>query len=211
MPNAQHTKQLTLNGIDIYETEQPPYLVDLMKEREFFFCKKFTSEFLLRRKVCDKIKSAQNLLPQGYRFLIYEAFRTRQRQIELWDNIIAHLHKEHPEWDPAQYTFEANKFIANPHGFGSGHQAAAAVDITLCDDAGQEFLMGTNVQEFTAMTRTNSNTIKQEERNRRTILRNALETQGVINYPDEWWHFSYGDRLWAEVTGRNATFYAPVE
>jgi len=33
----------------------------------------------------------------------------------------------------------------------------------------------------------------------------------MINYPDEWWHFSYRDRLWAEVTGRNGAFFVPIE
>jgi len=33
----------------------------------------------------------------------------------------------------------------------------------------------------------------------------------MINYPDEWWHFSYGDRLWAEITDRKEAFFAPIE
>ena len=28
---------------------------------------------------------------------------------------------------------------------------------------------------------------------------------------DCWWHFSYGDRLWAEVTGRTQAFFAPID
>jgi D-alanyl-D-alanine dipeptidase len=201
-----------VRGIHVHESENPPVLINMAQNGDFFVCKKFASEFMLRREVCDRINAAQKQLPSGYRFMIYEAFRSRKRQTELWDKILIQLRQEHPEWSDAQCETEADsKFVANPHGFGSGHQAAAAVDITLCSDIGQEFFMGTKVQEFNAQTHTNCETIKQEEIGRRNILRGALEGQGIINYPDEWWHFSYGDRLWAEITKRDTAFYAPID
>jgi D-alanyl-D-alanine dipeptidase len=71
--------------------------------------------------------------------------------------------------------------------------------------------MGTAVQEFNEQTRTNCDTIKADEIERRKILRDALEAEGVINFPDEWWHFSYGDRLWAVITKSDRAFYAPID
>jgi D-alanyl-D-alanine dipeptidase len=35
----------------------------------------------------------------------------------------------------------------------------------------------------------------------RAILAQALRPAGLVNYPTEWWHWSYGDRYWALVTG----------
>ena len=32
-----------------------------------------------------------------------------------------------------------------------------------------------------------------------------------MNYPTEWWHWSYGDRYWALVTGAPAAHYGPVD
>jgi D-alanyl-D-alanine dipeptidase len=34
---------------------------------------------------------------------------------------------------------------------------------------------------------------------------------GFVNYPSEWWHWSYGDRYWAVVTGEPHAIYGPVE
>ncbi len=34
--------------------------------------------------------------------------------------------------------------------------------------------------------------------------------QGLVNYPTEWWHWSYGDRYWALVTGAPHAPYGPV-
>ena len=40
----------------------------------------------------------------------------------------------------------------------------------------------------------------------------TLAKYGLAKYPDEWWHFSYGDRLyWAEVTGPTLAFFAPID
>jgi len=202
----------TVNGIRIYESENPPDLVDMTAEAGLIFCKKFANEFRLRRSVCIKIVAAQKNLPAGYRFMIYEAFRSRSRQIELWKGILVQLHREHPDWNDALCEKEAsNKYVANPYGLGSGHQAGAAVDLTLCDAAGREIFMGTAMDEFCAKTPTDSKDVGKEEMNNRRILRAALEAEGVINYPDEWWHFSYGDRLWANVTKRSEAFFAPID
>jgi D-alanyl-D-alanine dipeptidase len=40
-----------------------------------------------------------------------------------------------------------------------------------------------------------------EARHNREILCDALTRAGFVNYPTEWWHWSYGDRYWAFVTG----------
>jgi D-alanyl-D-alanine dipeptidase len=30
---------------------------------------------------------------------------------------------------------------------------------------------------------------------------------GFVNYPYEWWHYSYGDRYWAFVKGTRPAIY----
>ena len=38
----------------------------------------------------------------------------------------------------------------------------------------------------------------------------ALEGAGLVNYPTEWWHWSYGDRYWAYATGAERALYGPL-
>ena len=38
----------------------------------------------------------------------------------------------------------------------------------------------------------------------------GLRGAGLVNYPTEWWHWSYGDRYWALMTGATAAVYGPV-
>jgi D-alanyl-D-alanine dipeptidase len=44
----------------------------------------------------------------------------------------------------------------------------------------------------------------------RELLARALRGAGLVNYPTEWWHWSYGDRYWALVTGAPAALFGPV-
>ena len=39
----------------------------------------------------------------------------------------------------------------------------------------------------------------------------ALATEGFVNYPTEYWHWSYGDRYWAYVKGEAQTIYDAVK
>ncbi|WP_281286552.1 M15 family metallopeptidase [Herbidospora galbida] len=39
------------------------------------------------------------------------------------------------------------------------------------------------------------------------MLGTALTEAGLVNYPTEWWHWSYGDRYWAHVTGAGTARY----
>ena len=49
-----------------------------------------------------------------------------------------------------------------------------------------------------------------QARAHRAVLRTALEGAGLVNYPTEWWHWSFGDRYWAVVTGAPVALYGPV-
>ena len=42
------------------------------------------------------------------------------------------------------------------------------------------------------------------------LVRAALEKVGMVNYPAEWWHYSFGDRLWARLTGSKLAVFAKL-
>ena len=35
-------------------------------------------------------------------------------------------------------------------------------------------------------------------------------SQGLVNYPTEWWHWSFGDRYWALLSGARHALYGPL-
>jgi D-alanyl-D-alanine dipeptidase len=42
---------------------------------------------------------------------------------------------------------------------------------------------------------------------RRLALTEAMQTAGFAQHPNEWWHFSWGDQLWAWRTGAGQACY----
>ena len=43
------------------------------------------------------------------------------------------------------------------------------------------------------------------QKNRR-MLYNVMTAAGFTNLPSEWWHYDYGDNMWAQLTGGKAIY-----
>lgn len=195
----------------VVERETPPWMVEIRSEDGFLFNTSATTDFRIRGVVYQMLLAARDRLPAGYRLVIHEGFRPRARQWELWRAMEAEMRRRFPEAGDAEIHERTREFVADPRGLGSGHQAGGAVDVSLADADGQELDMGTSLDEVNEKTHTHSPHLTPEQAARRRILLEAMEGAGFVNYPSEWWHFSYGDRLWAELTGADVAFFAPLE
>ncbi|MCC6520971.1 hypothetical protein IT403_03270 [Candidatus Nomurabacteria bacterium] len=38
-----------------------------------------------------------------------------------------------------------------------------------------------------------------------------MTSVGFVYYPGEWWHYCYGDRMWAVYSRRKECVYGPVQ
>ncbi len=197
----------------ISEIENPVSLTEINEADGIFFNPKFTQIKLIRTYIYNLIKNAQKHLPQGYHFVVYEAYRPMEAQIKLWDGVVCEQKKKHPELGVNSEEFIAlcDVFAANPYRQGSGHQSGASVDISLVDDAGKEYDMGGMVRGFDETADFDCPNISPEGRKNREILRDALSKSGLVNYPSEWWHYSFGDRLWARLTGSKLAIFGKLE
>ena len=71
--------------------------------------------------------------------------------------------------------------------------------------------MNASPEESNGACYTEAAGISAAARANREILGAALTDAGLVNYPTEWWHWSYGDRYWALATGARAAVHGPVE
>ena len=132
-------------------------------------------------------------------------------QTELWEKEYALQQQQYPDASEAVLTKLVRARCADPRrGFG-GHQTGGAVDVSLCNAKGEELDMGTDYMEMTSQTLTNSHKVSKEARQNRRILYKALTSQGLQNYPAEWWHYCYGDRMWAAYQRKEYAIYGLVE
>ncbi|MDI1461936.1 M15 family metallopeptidase [Catellatospora sp. KI3] len=164
----------------------------------------------VRLSVVDRLVTAQTLLPSGLRLLIVECYRPMRLQREYFDAHKQRLRGIQPGRDDDWYHRRASRYISPPEV--APHVAGAAVDLTLCTADGTEIWMGTQVNDTDSEAcHTDSANVSAEAARHRRILGDALTSVGMVNYPTEWWHWSYGDRYWAHVTGAASARYGPVE
>lgn len=164
----------------------------------------------VRAGVADRLAEAQRLLPDGVRLLFVEGWRAPLVQRHYFDSYRDTLRAEGIE--PAELDRLASRYVSPPQL--APHTAGAAVDLTLGTADGAELDLGTRVnaspEESDGACYTAAANISAEAVANRAILSRAMERAGFVNYPTEWWHWSYGDRYWALVTGARAAVYGPA-
>jgi D-alanyl-D-alanine dipeptidase len=97
-------------------------------------------------------------------------------------------------------------------GSPSPHSTGGAVDLTLVWRGSQHPLhMGTLFDDVTEMAwtdwfeRSPTRSMSDEEaRDNRRLLHGVMTDAGFCNNPSEWWHYSWGDQMWARLTGADA-------
>ncbi|SDY90603.1 D-alanyl-D-alanine dipeptidase [Modestobacter sp. DSM 44400] len=163
----------------------------------------------LRRGVAGRLEEATTLLPEGLSLLVIEAYRSPELQQRYFTGYRAKLAATHPGWTDPQLDTAASRYVSPPAV--APHCAGAAVDLTLCTSDGQELDMGTRVdatpEDSGGGCYTEAANISGTARGNRSILIRAPQAVGLVNYPTEWWHWSFGDRYWATVTGAPAACY----
>ncbi|MET8452009.1 M15 family metallopeptidase [Streptomyces sp. NPDC005209] len=167
----------------------------------------------LREGVLGRLFKAQELLPEAMRLLFVEGYRPPSLQRRYFDEYAAQLRSDHPNWPAEQVRSAASRYVSPPEI--APHSAGAAVDLTLADDEGRELDLGTRMnatpEESAGACYTQADNISGEARSHRNLLSAALTAAGLVNYPTEWWHWSYGDRYWALKTGAESAPYGPRE
>ncbi|MGE7439096.1 M15 family metallopeptidase [Kitasatospora sp. NPDC001175] len=167
----------------------------------------------LREGVLERLLKAQTMLPRGIRLLFVEGYRPPSLQREYFEEYAGQLRAIHPQWSAGQVHAAASRYVSPPDI--APHSAGAAVDLTLADARGHELDLGTRLnadpEESEGACYTHAANISEEARANRRLLGTVLTAAGLVNYPTEWWHWSFGDRYWALIAGKTAACCGPVE
>jgi D-alanyl-D-alanine dipeptidase len=167
----------------------------------------------LRVGVLGRLLRAQQALPGGLRLLFVEGFRPPALQEHYFRRYTAELSAVHPDWSAERIRSAASRYVSPPDI--APHSAGAAVDLTLADADGGELDLGTRLnaspEESADACYTDADNISEQARAHRQVLGTALAAAGLVNYPTEWWHWSFGDRYWAMATSSEAALYGPKE
>jgi D-alanyl-D-alanine dipeptidase len=167
---------------------------------------------LLRASVARRLAQARDTLPQGVGLRVVDGYRTAAAQRAIISSYAALLRVSHPGAGAAELDRLISRFVA-PLAVAP-HVAGAAADLTLVDCSGRELDLGTPVdatpEQSEGACYFDAPQVGRRARANRELLARALRGAGLVNYPTEWWHWSYGDRYWALVTGAPAAPFGPV-
>jgi D-alanyl-D-alanine dipeptidase len=173
-------------------------------------------EVWVRESVYDKLLLAADLLPEGLRLVIWDGWRSYDLQSYLFKKMLDRLKAKGITGEEARE--QASVYVAIPSKEPetvSGHSTGGAVDITLADMRGHYLNMGGGFDEIEEHSQTwyyeNPDRGNVIARNNRRLLIRIMESAGFSNYPNEWWHFDYGNNAWAVRTKAEYAFYGYTE
>jgi D-alanyl-D-alanine dipeptidase len=166
---------------------------------------------LVRAGLAQRLALAQADLPGSLALRVVEGHRPLASQRAIIARYEAEARAAHPAADPVEFFALVSRFVA-PVAVAP-HVAGAAVDVTLTD-RGRELDLGTPIdatpEQSGGRCYFEHPDISAQARRHREVLARALRAVGLVNYPTEWWHWSYGDRYWALVTNAPAALYGPL-
>ena len=114
---------------------------------------------------------------------------------------------------------EVEKFWAYPcfdNKSPPPHSTGGAIDLGIIDNSGRLIDMGCEIDAMHKSARPDFyNNYYSEEakiwKKRRIILKQVMSKFGFVQHPNEWWHFSYGDQLWAWINSNKNAIYGRIK
>ncbi|MES2219193.1 MAG: M15 family metallopeptidase [Pseudomonadota bacterium] len=170
----------------------------------------------MRKTVYKKLVQAQKLLPEGFHFCLYEGYRSLSTQKLIFENRYAKVKKLYPTWPDDKIFIETTRLVSPiVHLDGTKnippHSTGGAIDVYLLDDKGHAIDMGIHPKDWiddnTGVSLTAATSISAAAQQNRKIMSAALSAAGFVNYTQEYWHWSYGDRYWAHQKGKKSAIY----
>ncbi|MGA9522655.1 MAG: D-alanyl-D-alanine dipeptidase [Myxococcaceae bacterium] len=127
---------------------------------------------LLRPETVERLqKAAEALRKQGHRIRLYDCFRPRSVQWEMWKIL------------------PKPGYVADPRK-GSHHNRGTAVDLGLSTPDGREVEMPTPFDTFSRAAHHGYAGATEAAIRHRELLREAMEAAGFRKNRMEWWHYS---------------------
>lgn len=160
-------------------TRIPDVVVDLRYATDDNFMKKAVYPkdarcLLLERSTAMLEKAAKALREKGFRLKLYDCYRPRSVQYELWK------------------VMPVPGYVADPKK-GSNHNRGGAVDLTLVTLDGGEVEMPSPYDFFGKAAHHSFQGASAEATKHRELLRTTMESVGFKKNAMEWWHYDLPD------------------
>lgn len=205
-------RSIGVAGDNHYNTPRnPPYYVSVPGS---------VAELYLRKSVAAKLVDVNaRLKPIGLEIYLFDAWRPQAIQRYFHDVWFPEwLVQRQPHLAGQALVNEVEKYWAAPTAGASSpspHATGGALDLTLIfSDTRQPLYMGGIFDDLTEEAWTDGferndcvSMSDDEARVNRRLLYWVMTEAGFANNPTEWWHYSWGDQMWAKLGGHPAAHY----
>ncbi|WP_106475651.1 M15 family metallopeptidase [Phytohalomonas tamaricis] len=223
MPDWQCASQIPI-AASTSQALQPTSLASAFRTHPIYFklgVPGAVPECFVRTEVYQRLLTAAQTLPAGVMLVVLDGWRPLEVQCHLYTTLLGLITQRFAALDEATRRGRIRGFVALPSDdplCPSPHLTGAAVDVTLCDEHGLLLDMGTAFDEMHAASHTRyfetlaaPSATERECRERRRMLYHAMAQAGFANLPSEWWHYSFGDQLWAWMGGHEQALFGKSE
>ena len=206
-----------IEKISIIESTEPLYPIpntENLKQFPIYFSHNIAHAInicVARQKVVEKLQQAADLLPEHLGIVVLDAWRSRAVQQAVQDEVGDVIKAAYPQLSANEHQQLLSQFVApvSPD-FISPHLTGGSVDITLFErETGVWLDMGADFDEPSERFYTHfyENQPEHIACHNRRLLYSVMTQVGFTNLPTEWWHFDYGNPLWAHYNQQNHAMY----
>lgn len=168
-----------------------------------------------------RLLKAAEQLPDGITLLILDGWRPYAVQQYLYDTLYNALSTKLVNKNELELENLTREFVSLPSTAitaPSPHLTGGSVDVALVDKQGLILDMGTQFDEASPLSHTHAfeeiaapNQQQKIVIENRRLLYGVMTSVGFTNLPSEWWHFDFGNQLWAWYSGADSAMYGVAQ
>ena len=152
----------------------------------------------LRQKVAKRLYAAAKNLPSHLNLVLRAGHRPLIVQRKLLKELVERYLSEHSHVTTDDAVTYARIFVDDPDIKIPSHVCGSAVDVDVFDtNTGRLVDFGLPMNTNSEKAYLHTDKINETQHVNRMLLLEAMLKAGFAPIYAEWWHFSYGDRVWA--------------
>ncbi len=166
----------------------------------------------VRSELLKRLEQAAALLAAPYQLVIRAGHRPIAVQKRLLKECASDYKNDNPDATDEDALEHARMFVSDPDITLPPHVCGAAVDVEVKDASTGEYLdFGSSMNDDNNKSFLYYPDLTDEQKANRLMLVTAMLDAGFASCMPEWWHFSYGDQVWAWFYGEEHSLYSPID
>lgn len=166
----------------------------------------------VRSGLLERLQSAAESLEEPYRLVVRSGHRPIDVQRQILKECVEEYQEDHPGVSDKEALDHARTYVSDPDITLPPHVCGAAVDVDVFDvSAGSLLDFGTKINDDSEKSFLYYPDLTDAQKRNRQLLTTAMLGAGFASCKPEWWHFSYGDQVWAWFYSEENSLYSPID